>query len=151
MTTNDEMRQEVTSMLASLLAEAAADGSINIGDTGDTVKHVGYLDGDSEIWLRTAISGQVWIVRADRLNAWVPPVSNAANYRAEEVQASYKRYQALCTQWNTVKQVVDSMEGDRTMALQAWVEDVLSPDERECWFRWSSGGHATKDEWAIVR
>lgn len=137
-------------MLASAIIEIGESNPIPVGDTGDTVRHVGYLDGDSEIWLRTR-EGEVWIVRAEKLNTFVQQAPDAAHYRLKEVRESYKRYKGLAAQANVIRQVAVQIEADPNMALQAWVEDVLSPDERDCWLRWISGGYATKQEWNLVQ
>lgn len=144
-----ENQAEVVGGIAAVFAIHRIDQTMELSDDGGRrVVHIGYLDGDQEIWLRTD-SGEVWIVTAHQLGSLVNKEYDP-HYKNKEVLESFERFQGLEAQWDKVRQVVDSIDGDTDMALQAWAEDVLSDDERECWHRWSSGGHATAQEWDIV-
>lgn len=145
-----ENKAEVVGCIASVFAVHRIDQTMELSDDGGRkVVHIGYLDGDREIWLRTE-NGEVWIVTANQLGSALTFKEHTPSFKSGEVRENFERFQLLEQQWGTIKQVVDSMDADADLALQSWVEDVLSDDERECWHRWSSGGHATTQEWDIV-
>lgn len=143
----DENMREVIGGIASLLTqEMTSTLPIPLGDSSYAITHVGYLDGDPEIWLRTN-ADDVWILRVKRLGE--STVFKGGDDEVKVVE-SWDRYQKLLHTSKLCVRVAVSCGVDENMALQAYCDEQLSDDERECWNRWSPGGYATKQELAII-
>ena len=144
----DENQREVVGGIASVLSEQmTAKMPIPLGDSSYAIVQMGYLDGDPEIWLRTN-ADDVWIVRVHRLGT-----NLQHDWRADHqsVIQSFLRYEALVNRKDDAMRVATSCDVPADMALQAFYDEVLSDDERECWNRWSPGGYATKQELEIIK
>ncbi len=144
--------EDVMEAIANLIAAHLTDSRLNLGVAGNVVR----VDVDStndQVVLRTD-QGTVWYLLPIQLGSRLTLVSQhgkAPDFGHEEVRKSYRRYLELERQWMTIRTVVETTGlPELDTLLQTWVEDVLTDDDRECWFRWSPGGHATPQERRVV-
>lgn len=65
---------------------------------------------------------------------------------------SYQLWLTADDKWDAVNKTYALIHGATdTFVLQAFYEDVLTPEERAAWDKWVSGGTATPEEWAQIQ
>lgn len=142
----------VVEALANLIAEQLTSGSLDLMEAGKVIRVDVNIPGGNVV-LRTD-KGETWYVTPIQLGSRARLTLDNGNppaYECPEVRQSHAKYQALLGQWEVISKVVEAVgTPDLDTALQAWVEDVLSEEDREVWYRWSSGGYATKQEWLVI-